>query len=273
MFFREQMEAHYQKTVEARVEQAHKLEVVGTLAAGIAHDFNNLLGSIIGFAELAGDDLPEDSLRKHNILQILATSFRARDLVARLLTFARQSPGVAVPVDMVGEVRESLALLRVSYPPGLQLRYRPDVERAMVLADPVQIQQIVMNLCMNAADAMAHQGVVDVSVAAVAPAENASGKAGVRLTVADCGHGMLPEVQERIFDPFFTTKAPSQGSGLGLSVVYGIVTHLGGAITVSSRAGGPRRGTEFQVTLPLLENARDAGESIHDVTTLAQQRG
>lgn len=256
LVFREHADRQFQMMLDNRVEQSQKLEAVGTLAAGIAHDFNNLLGSIIGFAEMAADDLPEDSLRKRNILQILTASFRARDLVARMLTFARQNPATAVPVDVVAHVRESLALVGVSYKPDLRIHFQSSLEQATVLADPGQIQQIVMNLCINAADAMDHKGDVFVRLDP-APLDGSSlapGKDGICLTVLDGGHGMTPEVRERIFDPFFTTKAPNQGSGLGLSVIHGIVTQLGGVIEVQSHAAGSRRGTEFRVCLPLIDD-------------------
>ncbi|EGW23329.1 sensor histidine kinase [Methylobacter tundripaludum] len=255
--FREQMERQYQDMVNSRLAQSHKLEAVGTLAAGIAHDFNNLLGSIIGFAEMAGDELPEGSSGKHSINHVLTASFRARDLVTRMLTFARQSPvkSVAVEVEVVAQMQETLELLSVSYKKGLEIRFQTGIERVTVMADPGQLQQIVMNLCINAADAMSHRGVVAVGLDFARFDDCA--KAGICLKVIDSGHGMPPEVQERIFDPFFTTKAPNKGSGLGLSVVYGIVTQLGGLIEVQSRAAGGNSGTEFKVFLPLANNPPD----------------
>jgi len=255
LVFREHADKQFQALLENRIEQSQKLEAVGTLAAGIAHDFNNLLGSIIGFAEMAGDDLPDDSLRKRNILQILTASFRARDLVARMLTFARQNPAPPVPIDIVAHVRESLALAGVSYKPNLLIHFQSALEQATVLADPGQIQQIVMNLCINAADAMDHKGEIFVRLDPEMLSSDGltASKAGVCLSVLDAGRGMTPEVQERMFDPFFTTKAPNEGSGLGLSVVHGVVTQLGGLIDVQSRSGGNTHGTLFRVSLPLAD--------------------
>lgn len=255
--FREQTERRYREMVNARLEQSHKLEAVGTLAAGIAHDFNNLLGSIVGFAEMAADELPEGAAGKEYIAQILTASFRARDLVGRILAFARQSPATPlVPVDLVAQVRETLTLLNVSYKPDLEIRYQGGIKRAMVMADPGQVQQIVMNLCINAADAMNQRGevVVRIDHAMLDGSMRAGGKTGVCLTVADSGQGMTPEVQKRIFDPFFTTKSPNKNSGLGLSVVYGIVSQLGGGVEVKSRADGVNRGSEFKVYLPLADS-------------------
>jgi len=255
--FREEMERRFHSMVNARLEQSHKLEAVGTLAAGIAHDFNNIIGSIVGFAELVGDELEEGSLGKHSIQQILTASFRARDLVARMLTFAREIPVEPVLVEVVSQIREVLALLEVSYSPDLEIHFQADIEQAMVIADPGHLQQIVMNLCINAADAMERHGVVCVHIASsrFGEAMPPAGKDGILLTVTDHGHGILPEVQKRIFDPFFTTKEPGKGTGLGLSVVYGIVTQLGGEITVQSQTTGDKCGTEVRVFLPMAKNS------------------
>jgi signal transduction histidine kinase len=252
--FREQMERRYESMVNARLEQSRKLEAVGTLAAGIAHDFNNILGSIVGFAEMTEDELPAGSAGKQNIQQILKASFRARDLVARMLSFARQSPIKPVRVDIVPEVREVLALLRASLNPGVELSFDSALPQAVVLADPIQIQQIIMNLCINASDAMSESGTISIRIdPASTMGTMTEAVSCVCLSVRDSGSGMTPEVMNRVFDPFFTTKAPSKGSGLGLSVVYGIVTQLEGVIEVESRASATSTGTEFKVTLPLLE--------------------
>jgi signal transduction histidine kinase len=237
--------------------QSRKIEAVGTLAAGIAHDFNNILGSIVGFAEMTLDALPIDSDNSRNVSQILTASSRARNLVARLLAFARQSPLEPVPVDIVSEVSVALALLRASLRPSVQFSFRSSIGEAsaaaILLADPTQIQQIVMNLCINAAHAMDNNGTITICIDAAATLESAPPElsAGVCLSVIDSGSGMSPEVLERMFDPFFTTKAPDEGSGLGLSVVYGIVTSLGGIIKTQSRTYGSTKGTEFRVFLPL----------------------
>jgi signal transduction histidine kinase len=251
--FREQTDRRYQEIINDRLEQSRKLEAVGTLAAGIAHDFNNILGAIVGFAEMVGDDLPDGSIGKSNIQQILRASSRARDLIARMLAFASQSPVNPVSVDIVAEVRESIALLRGSLNPAVQIVLECELDTAFVLADPSQIQQIVMNLCINAADAMNDAGTINIRIEPARSNESALQESieSVCLSVADTGCGMAPEVMARVFDPFFTTKEPGKGSGLGLSVVYGIATQLGGAIEVRSRTSGDRAGTRFQVLLPL----------------------
>nr|WP_315392756.1 ATP-binding protein [uncultured Duganella sp.] len=255
MAFRQQMERRYQAMVENRLEHSQKMEAVGTLAAGIAHDFNNMLGAIMGFAELVGDEQPPGSVAGHNVRQILTACERARDLVASMLTFARQGRRTTLaPVDLVAHVRETLDLMRASYGPATRLVFEPRVAGALVMADPAQPQQIVLNLCANAADAIDHLGeiVVRMEAATIEVAGHAKGEPAVCLTVTDHGHGMPPEVIERIFDPFFTTKAPGKGSGLGLSVVHGIVAQLHGELRVRSQTSGNHRGTTFSVLLPLM---------------------
>ncbi len=249
--FRQQLEARAQAAVSARLEQSRRLEAIGTLAAGIAHDFNTLLGSIIGFSELVGDDLPPDSGSQRYLELIQQASFRARDLIARLLTFAREMSDQPEPVELVALVADTVKLLQASLPPGVRLHCdsRLPQSQAWVLAEPSQLQQIVMNLCINAADAMPNsQGRIHLSI------DLAEGSLGLdvplRLSVSDDGEGMAPEVCERAFDPFFTTKEPGKGSGLGLSVVHGLVGKLGGRIEIHS---APGEGSRFIIELPQLK--------------------
>ena len=250
MAFRAQLEKGYQAMLDSRLEQT-RMEAVGEMAAGIAHDFNNILGSIVGYTELASDELPVGSLGKQNLEQVLTAAFRARDIVSRLLAFARQAPVQLVEVELVSQTRETLSLLNVSYQPYLSFDYRPSMQQAKVMADPGQWQQIVMNLCINAADAMEHRGMIVVELALSSMEEQGESKPAICLIVTDQGHGIPPEVQKRMFMPFFTTKAPNKGSGLGLSVIHGIVSSLGGEIEVDSQTEGPERGTQFRITLPL----------------------
>jgi light-regulated signal transduction histidine kinase (bacteriophytochrome) len=246
--------AHRQRLDNEIRMRSSKLEAVGTLAAGIAHDFNNILASIVGFAEMAGDELPADSAVKGNIEQILHGSFRARDLVARMLAFARESKTDPKPVELVAQVREAMAFLRASVRASIEILVedRMDHRPALVLADPVQVLQVVMNLCINSVDAIENHGLITVTVEPAGEhAYVPEGlEAGVCLSVADDGEGLTSEVRERLFDPFFTTKAPGAGSGLGLSVVYGIVSSIGGVIKVRSGEPGMPRGTVFHLFLP-----------------------
>jgi light-regulated signal transduction histidine kinase (bacteriophytochrome) len=246
---------HLNAEREAKI-QSSKLEAMGTLAAGIAHDFNNILASIVGNAELADDGLPDGSEPKGHVAKIIIGSFRARDLVARMLDFARERPGKPVPINIAFQVREAIALLRASLRPAIELSFQSNMtESTTIRADPTQIMQVVMNLCINAAHAMDNHGVIGIRIDAASTLKDAppAQRDGICITVADTGSGMTPEVMERIFDPFFTTKAPGEGSGLGLSVVYGIVSAMGGDIKVHSSSGLLGSGTQFQVFLPSLD--------------------
>ncbi len=253
---------HLNAEREAKI-QSGKLEAMGTLAAGIAHDFNNILASMLGNAELADEGLPDGSEPKAYVAKIISGSFRARDLIARMLDFARERPGKPVQVNIEFQVREALALLRASLRPAIELSFTSSMtlETTNIRADPTQIMQVVMNLCINAAHAMDNHGVISVSIdagttLADAPVEQ---RDGICITVADTGAGMPPEVLTRIFDPFFTTKAPGEGSGLGLSVVYGIVSGMGGDIKVQSRTEPVGSGTQFRVFLPRLNGEASGG--------------
>ncbi len=251
--------------IEAEAKmKARKLEALGTLAAGVAHDFNNILGSIVGYAEMTGDDLPAGSNAKHNVGQILIASFRARDLAARMLDFSCPRQAQPVVVDIAAQVHEALVLLRASLPPTVKLSFHSGMgdASAIILADPTQIQQIVMNLCINAAHAMNNRGTVRVAVDPRGRHDDAPSQYpdDICLSVTDSGSGITPEVMERMFDPFFTTKEPGKGTGLGLSVVHGIVASLGGVIDVQSLAEGGDTGTEFRVYLPVEKNHSHTGE-------------
>jgi len=269
--FREQLERRASALVNARLEQSRRLEAVGTLAAGIAHDFNNILGAILGFSELLEDELAPESAGRRHLAYIQQASFRARDLIARMLTFARDLADSPVPVEVVALVRETLALLRASLPAGVRVGFTPAVDEAWVLAEPSQIQQIVMNLCINAADAIGQaQGHIEIEIEWVERPEGGAAERPdlVRLSVSDDGEGMTPEVRERVFDPFFTTKAPGKGSGLGLSVIHGLVGKLGGQIRIES---APGRGSRFVIELPRLilgaDTAPDSGTNHSERST------
>ena len=243
-----------------QLAQAQKMEAVGTLAGGIAHDFNNILGIIMGYAEIAGLDLPFDSSAKESIAEVLKATRRAKDLVAQILTFSRKQVQEKRPLRLVPVIKEALKLLRASLPATIDIRREIDLVEGddLTLGDPTQIHQILMNLSTNAAHAMRdHGGILSVSLTRIAL--HSAGDAGVmelgpgqylKLTVQDTGHGMDRSVLDRIFDPYFTTKGPGEGTGLGLAVVHGIVKNHNGAIIVHSEPG---TGTAFQVYLPTLE--------------------
>ncbi len=250
-----QREMHERAQIEEQLRQAQKMEAVGTLAGGIAHDFNNMLAAIIGNAELAMDDVPEEMTARHNLEQIFKAGMRARGLVRQILTFSRKTEHEHKPLPLTPLVNETFNLLRASLPTTIEMRLNMETSSDVVLADPIQIQQILMNLCTNAGDAMRHTGgCVDITLSDTVFTESGPlPEAGMRpgayvtLTVRDTGAGMCEDVRSRIFEPFFTTKERGQGTGMGLAVVYGIVKSHQGIITVVSKPG---EGAVFTVYLP-----------------------
>lgn len=241
--------------LELQLVHAQKMEAVGTLAGGIAHDFNNILSAIIGYAELSLQDI-RDKEHRWNLSQILSACSRAKNLVNQILAFSRQAEQERKPLDLVPLAKEVMKFLRSSLPATIDVRFESDARSNTVLADPTQVHQVIMNLCTNAAHAMrAAGGQLRIKIDHAAPPEALIADAVegnrpggfVHLSVSDTGHGIEPAHQNRIFDPFFTTKAPGEGTGLGLSVVYGIVKGLNGMIHVQST---PRRGSTFHIYLP-----------------------
>jgi len=257
-------ETRERQQAEAQLRQAHKMEAVGTLTGGIAHDFNNILAAIIGFSELAIDKSPEGSPARRLMERVFAVGLRGRDLVKQILAFSRQAEQEKPPLKLVPVLKEALKLLRASLPSTVDIRTNLQGTLGFVLADPIQIQQIVMNLCTNAAHAMRRTGgTISIDLTGFsfssredAPESTMSPGFYARLSVMDTGVGVAPEILDHIFDPFFTTKVAGEGTGLGLSVVHGIVASHGGAITVSSEPG---KGSTFTVYLPKLlqEQSRD----------------
>ena len=238
---------------EEQLQQASKLEAVGRLAGGVAHDFNNLLGVILGSSELLLDALGANDPRRRYVEAITASSQRAASLTKQLLTFSRKQVSSPLVFDVNSIVRETGRMLPRVIGEHIEIVIVLSVEPAPVLADPTQVQQVLMNLAANARDAMPEGGKLTIEVANCEmkqgggePADVAPGHY-VRLTVSDTGAGMPPEIQSRAFDPFFTTKDLGQGTGLGLSTVYGIVKESGGSILLNSERGA---GTTFRIYLP-----------------------
>ena len=240
--------------LESQLRQSQKMEAIGTLAGGIAHDFNNVLGAILGYGELAVQHCAEHSDLRRYLDNVMLAAERAKLLVERILGFSRSGLGDQVPIDVESVVRETLELLEASLPIGIRIEPRLQAGGAAVIGDPTYLHQVTMNLCTNAIQAMASGGVLGVVVERMELTEPRKPLRGllapgsyVRLTVTDTGAGIPPAVLDRIFDPFFTTKNVGEGTGLGLSLVHGIVADLGGSIDVTSTLG---RGTRFEIWLP-----------------------
>jgi PAS domain S-box-containing protein len=254
-----------ERLLEAELRQSQKMEAVGTLAGGIAHDFNNILAAIIGFAEITLEDLPKDHPVAPFVAHILNSGIRGRDLVRQILTFSRRGEKQFKPLLLAPIVEETTKLLRASVPASIEIRRNIANEPSLVLGDPIQVQQILMNLVANAAYAIAHKpGIIEISLSDVEipPSSEEGSVAGLdrgqyaKLTVQDNGPGIEPQIIDRIFDPFFTTKEPGKGTGMGLAVVHGIVKNMKGTITVSSTVG---EGTTFEVYLPHISSKPSMG--------------
>ncbi|WP_308734214.1 PAS domain S-box protein [Humidesulfovibrio sp.] len=254
------------RLLERQLWQAQKMEALGTLAGGIAHDFNNILASIMGFTELALDDIPASSRAKGSLMRVLKASSRAKELVRQILTFGRRSDREQRALDPDQVVNEALRLMEASLPKDIEIRAELEAKGCFILADPSQVHQIVMNLCTNAAQAMKDGGGIRVATRVVrldedSPSPEHSLQTGeyLSLTVEDSGAGIAPNIMGRIFDPFFTTKDSGEGTGLGLAVVHGIVSSLGGAVFARSEPG---QGARLTVLLPTAQGGH-AQEPAH----------
>jgi PAS domain S-box-containing protein len=246
------------KALQTQLIQAQKMEAIGTLAGGIAHDFNNILGAIFGYAELARENAPPDSVIVRNLNRILEASERAASLVRQILSFSRQDKIKRVPLEPVQLIKEAIQLLRPTLPSTIEIRQQLPASSLLILADPTQIHQIMMNLCTNAFHAMEHGGgiltisVRDRELAQTDPQRYPHVRPGkyVELSISDTGVGVPEEIRGKIFDPYFTTKKVGKGTGMGLAITHGIVTSAGGFITCDSEVG---KGTTFTIFFPAIE--------------------
>lgn len=249
------------KKLEEQLQQAQKMEAIGTLAGGIAHDFNNILGAIMGYTEMLAWDIPDSVDLQKKVQQILKASDRAKELVHQILSFSRQHDQERKPVQMYLIIKEALKLLKASLPSTIEIRQEISAKRSTVLANPTQIHQVLMNLCTNAHHAMRETGGVltvklyteEVSADQALQYDLAEGHY-LALAVVDTGHGMSVTTKERIFDPYFTTKKKGEGTGLGLSVIHGIMKAHDGAVIAQSEVG---QGSTFTAFFPMTEDKED----------------
>jgi len=256
------------KKMEAQLRQSQKMESIGVLAGGIAHDFNNILFPIMGHTKMLIEDIPEGSPFQENLQEIYTASLRAKDLVKQILTFSRQKNIGLKPINIQPIIKEAIKLVRSTIPTTINIKPYIKTDCGIIKADPIQIHQIMMNLSTNAYQAMEETGgdlIVrlekikvnksDIEIPDMAPGVYNS------LIISDTGKGMDKKVVEKIFDPFFTTKVNGKGTGMGLSVVHGIVKNMEGFIKVNSQ---PDKGTEFHIYLPVVNNHSEM-QKIHQM--------
>lgn len=243
--------------LEAQIRQIYKMEALGTMAGGVAHDFNNILAIILGNADLAKNEFPESSLGAEYLETIITASKRAKSLVRQILAFSRQTDQEAIPIQLGPVIDDFLKLLRATTPPSVRFKLNICEDCGVIMADPTQIEQVFMNLFSNAVQAMRGKGIIEVTLAPVEFSRedlrhNPDMKPGqyLRLSVSDTGAGIAKYNLAQIFDPFFTTGKIGQGTGMGLSVVHGIVHNHDGMITVESELG---TGTTFHVSFPVIK--------------------
>lgn len=295
------------ETLQNQFFQAQKMEAIGRLAGGIAHDFNNILASIMGYTEFLLEDLDEKSKQHHFARQIMHGTTRAGTLVEQILSFSRRRDATQTPIGLARIIKETVSLLRATTPPTIALDTQFDDEDAVISGNPTQISQTIMNLCVNARDAMTDdkgvlsvklhnyygadlpcqdmmaEGEIDPSAPARVSMKSLPGgrtrltvgnlecgKSYACLSVSDTGCGMDRETMERIFEPFFTTKAVDKGTGLGLATVHGIVLGHRGAIIVTSKPGS---GTTFDIYFPILEEEKKANESAMKIQSAERGTG
>ena len=262
--------------LEEQLRQAQKMEAVGTLTGGIAHDFNNMLAAIAIHADLVLRDLSGESSIRKNLESIVKAGQHGRDLVRQMLLFSRKSEKRAEVFSLSFLINETFKLLRASIPTTIQMELHLKMESDSVSADPSQIQQVIMNLCTNAAYAMrGTKGSIDISLRGITFGSTDLPEADMHpgdylvLSVKDTGSGMDEEVKKRIFEPFFTTKPVGEGTGLGLSVVYGIVKNHKGGITVYSEPG---KGSVFKVYLPKVDTGIAERAGIPEPIAMGNER-
>ena len=260
-----QIEIEKRKQAEKELIQAHKMEAIGSLAGGIAHDFNNILSAVLGYTELSMDSVEEGSQLEENLMQVYTAGVRAKALVKQILNFARKTDEDPKPVRVDLVAKEVVKFLRSTIPTSIEIKDRI-VSTSLVLANPIKIHQLIMNLCTNAAYAMSDSGVLSVSLQDVTlePKDIPSGKTlkpgtYLRLEVSDTGCGIPEDIIGSIFNPFFTTKGIHEGTGMGLAMVHEIIKESGGDIKVESEVG---QGTVFTILMPVTNKTVDSQTTV-----------
>jgi two-component system, cell cycle sensor histidine kinase and response regulator CckA len=239
--------------LEVALLQGQKLQAMGTLAGGIAHDFNNILYAIIGYVEMARDDVDKESLIYKNLGKVLEATHRGQELVSRILAFSRRHHHQVEPIPLKSSIEAALALLRPTIPAGVIIQFEGAAD-CQILGNQTQIHQVLVNLINNAVDAMDSEGIITIQLSQIAANDRilkqfpeARAQNYCRMEITDTGHGMDQNLMDRIFEPFFTTKEVGKGTGLGLSIVHTIIKEHQGEITVTSQLG---HGTTFMILLP-----------------------
>jgi len=247
-------DAKEKSQLQKRVQQAQKMEAIGTLSGGIAHDFNNILAAILGFTELARDELPSWSPAVHQLDEVIKAASRAKELVRQILTFSRQDDQKRMPINVFRVIKEASNFLRATIPTSVQINQNLQRDCGFIFGDATQIHQVLMNLCLNSAHAIGEgPGSIQIDLESVQINESVGSippGSYVRLSVRDTGKGIDPSIIERIFDPYFTTKELGRGTGMGLAVVHGIVKEHEGFLEVESEVG---QGTVFRILLPIAQ--------------------
>ena len=265
------------KNMQAQLQQAQKMETIGTLAGGIAHDFNNILTAILGYAEMARESSQAGSMAANDLDQVVKASHRAKELVKQILAFSRQDETERIPLQPSLIIKEASKMLRSSLPATIDIKLDLDPESGFIMADPTQIHQILMNLCTNAYHAMEETGgTLSISLKKehliwddLIDKPNLQAGNFVRLTISDTGFGIAPEIRDRIFEPYFTTKEIGRGTGMGLAIIHGIVKGYGGHVSCDSQPG---EGAVFHVYLPVIADAALSEKTQVDQIQLGNER-
>ena len=251
--------AEEKQKLQVQLQQAQKMEAIGTLAGGIAHDFNNILGAILGYAEMVQEDSPAGSRSRGDIDQVVKASHRAKELVKQILNFSRQAATEQIPLHPALIIKEVVKMLRSSLPSTIDLQQDINPDVGLILADPTQIHQVLVNLCTNAFHAMEETGGIltislkktTLSKSDLTSEPQVQPGDFVQLSISDTGSGIAPDIQEKMFDPFFTTKEVGKGTGMGLAIIHGIAKSYKGFVNYNSQPG---EGTVFHVYLPVIKD-------------------